>query len=170
MSIEQKQERLKQLRREQFPSDQDLEEIMQLEDELNIIHKEETQFTETEVSLGNGKVSIVPLKPKLEKREVKKKKTIFQWINEKIKEKPVTQEEIDELKKRVIKWRLKADIEKSKASIRKSKSSGGGLKDLFGPTQSNRKEFKSSDVFGSLDYRHEDSKSKINLRRKTLGY
>lgn len=50
------------------------------------------------------------------------KKSILQTITEHLKEKPVTDEEIRQLRLEAEKYRLKADIAKSKAAISESKN------------------------------------------------
>lgn len=91
-----------------------------------------------------------------------KKRSIFEAIINRFKQKPVTPEEIEQLRMEAIKFRLKADIAKSKATIRNSKSgSSNALRDLFGDNKNPEKSF---------DYKQDESKEKKNLRRRTLGY
>lgn len=92
---------------------------------------------------------------------VPKKKGIIDWIKKKTEDKPVTREEIEQLKMKVVKERLEADIAESKAIKHKAQKSKSmdTLSALFGPM----------DV--SSDYqRHEDSEAKKKLRRDTLGF
>jgi len=53
------------------------------------------------------------------------KRTIFQVISEHLKAKPITDEDIIQLELKARQMRLKADIEQSKAIIRKAKAESG---------------------------------------------
>ena len=103
MSIETKQERLKELSKPNLIlSDQEYEEKERLEEELNMIHQEETQtFKETNIDLGDGKASLIP---------IKKKRSLLDIVLEKIKKKPATWDEIQQLKLERQKAILKRDI------------------------------------------------------------
>lgn len=104
MSIDDKQARLKELSKPNvILSDQEYEEKERLEDELNMIHQEETQtFKETNIDLGTAKVSIV-----------KKKRSLLDIIREKLKKKPITFEQIEKLKNERTVAYLKRDIAKA---------------------------------------------------------
>ena len=104
MNTEDKQARLKELSKpNEVLSDQEYEEKARLEDELSIIHKEETEsFQETNVNLGTGKVITIP--------EKKKKRNLLGIILQKIKKKPTTWDEIQQLKLEKQKAVLKRDI------------------------------------------------------------
>ncbi len=103
MNVVDKQARLKELSKPNLIlSDQEYEEKERLEDELNMIHQEETQtFKETNIDLGEGKASLVT---------VKKKKSILDIILNKIKKKPATWDEIQQLKLERLKAIYKRDI------------------------------------------------------------
>ena len=97
-----------------------------------------------------------------------KKKTIFEALREYLKKKPVTQEEIEQLKLESQKYRLQADIARSKAIIKKSKESSSNiLNDIFGSPVSPRNSNPKQHDFGFFE---KDSKEKENLRKRTLGY
>lgn len=104
MSIEDKQARLKELSKPNLIlSDQEYEEKERLEDELNMIHQEETRtFKETNVNLGEGKGELIQTK--------KQKKSILEIILQKIKKKPATWDEIQQLKLERLKAVYKRDI------------------------------------------------------------
>ena len=92
---------------------------------------------------------------------IPKKKGIIDWIKKKTEDKPVTREQIEQLKMKVVKERLEADIAESKAIKHKAQTSKSmdTLNALFGPMST------------SSDYqRHEDSEEKKKLRRDTLGF
>jgi len=103
MSIETKQERLKELSKPNLIlSDQEYEEKERLEEELNMIHQEETQtFKETNIDLGDGKASLIP---------IKKKRSLLDLVLKKIKKNPATWDEIQQLKLERQKAILKRDI------------------------------------------------------------
>ena len=92
---------------------------------------------------------------------IPKKKGFMNWIKSKTEGKPVTREEIEELKMKVVKARLQADLDESKAISHKAKTSRSmdTLNALFGPMDG-----------GSEYKRHEDSEAKKKLRRDTLGF
>lgn len=92
---------------------------------------------------------------------VPKKKGIINWIKNKVEEKPVTIEEIEQLKLKTIKKRMQADIAESDAIIKKAKveHSMDVLNSLFGPMNQQGK-----------DNHSKESKEKEELRRKTLGF
>lgn len=104
MSITDKQARLKELSKPNIIlSDQEYEEKERLEDELNMIHQEETRtFKENNIDLGQGKGELVPIK--------KQKKSILDIILQKIKKKPATWDEIQQLKLERLKAIYKRDI------------------------------------------------------------
>ena len=108
MSPEDKQARLKELSNQNIIlSDQEYEEKARLEDELNLLHKEETEsFQETNVNLGTGKGFTIPIK--------KQKKSLLDIIKDKLKKKPITFEEIERLKNERTVAYLKRDIAKAK--------------------------------------------------------
>lgn len=111
-------DRLKQLNNQKYLSDEELEEKMRLEEELELNHNDvctNPQHAHGNTSwIKNSKITELPTK--------KAKRSILGIIIEHFKEKPVTQEEIDELKKKAVKYRLKADIAKSKGQISEIKS------------------------------------------------
>ena len=118
LSIESKQARLKELSNPNLIlSDQEYEEKERLEDELNMIHAEETQtFKQTNIPLGEGKINIIP---------IKKKRSLLDIVLQKIKKKPATWDEIQQLKLERTKAILKRDI--SEANYRR-KNPGGKQK------------------------------------------
>ena len=107
MSPEEKQERLKELSKpNNILSDQEIEEKEKLEEELRLIHQEETEhFTETNIKLGKGKDVTIPSK--------KQKKSLFDIIRNKLKKTPATWEEIQQLRLEKEKAVLKKDIAKA---------------------------------------------------------
>ena len=136
MSIESKQQRLKELSKPNLIlSDQEYEEKERLEDELNMIHAEETQtFKETNIPLGEGKVNIVP---------IKKKRSLLDIVLQKIKKKPATWDEIQQLKLERTKAILKRDI--SEANYRRKNPGGKQKKKVFSSTNRDvEKEFNST--------------------------
>lgn len=137
MSPEDKQARLKELSNPNvILSDQEWQEKERLKDELNLIHREETeQFTETDINLGNGKGFTIPVK--------KQKKSLLDIVLQKIKKKPVTFEQIERLKNERTVAYLKRDI--AKANYER-KNPGGKQKQSKSSSKSNaiEKEFRSS--------------------------
>ena len=107
MSPEDKQSRLKELSNPNVVlSDQEYEEKERLEDELNLIQKEETNtLQQVDVNLGNGKGFTIPLK--------KQKRKLIDIILNKIKKKPITFEQIEKLKNERTVAYLKRDIAKA---------------------------------------------------------
>ena len=81
MNQEEKEDKLKQLKKIDYPSDQELEEIEKLEEEINIIQQE-----------SRPPVKEIDVNPK------KQRKTIFQYVYERMKTKPATYNEIQQLK------------------------------------------------------------------------
>ena len=136
MTPEEKQEKLKELSRpDAVLSDQEYEEKARLEEELKIIHQEETQtFKETNINLGSGKVFTVP---------TKKKRSLLDLVLQKIKKKPVTFEEIERLKNERTVAYLKRDIAKAKYEQR---NPGGKPRPSKSYSKNNEieKEFRSS--------------------------
>lgn len=104
MSIDDKQARLKELSKPNIIlSDQEYEEKERLEDELNMIHQEETQtFKETSLDMGQGKGQVIPIK--------KQKRRLLDIVLDKIKKKPATWDEIQQLKLERLKAIYKRDI------------------------------------------------------------
>ena len=112
MKIGEKQERLNYLNRQKALSDDEFEEKLQLEEDLRLLTEKE-QFS-------NPKLEKMSTEPKQEKKSIGQ--VLFKFIKEKLKEKPVTPEELQELKMQAVKYRLKADIANSKEKIRDHKS------------------------------------------------
>lgn len=109
MSLEEKLSRIRKLSQIQFPSDQEIEEKSRLEDEVELIYNEETTtkpFKETEVKLGEGKGFVISSK--------KQKKSLLDILIVKLRKKPATWDEIQQLKLEKIKESLKADIKIAK--------------------------------------------------------
>lgn len=150
LNIEEKQARLKELSRpDAILSDQDYEEAKQLEEELEMIHQEETQsFKETNIDLGNGKGFTVPIK--------KRKRSLLEIILEKVKKKPITFEQIEKLKNERTVAYLKRDIavanyeRKNPGGKRKQSKSpkSNSIEKEFGPS-SKAKDFR--DMIGKND-------------------
>ena len=107
MSFEAKEKRLKELTLQRFLSDDEIEEMQQLREELQIIRQESKE----------------PKKIKVEIKEQpkKQKRSILDIILQKVREKPITYDELNNLKNKAIKEELKARIEKAKAVQRKAK-------------------------------------------------
>ena len=121
-----------------------------LEQEISIIEEYRNQ---EDVAISPRK-DVPMIEPK------KEKKTVFEYIHAKLKKKPATMADIDQLKKEVIKSKLEAELEKNKAAKRKYKGSSSALKELFG----NGSEGKGNSL--SL----KDSKEKEAYRKKILGF
>lgn len=184
MNLEHKKILLRMLKDIPFPSDQDIKLIDMLTEEI-VLERTESKPIEYERL------------PSQEMQEPKEKRTVFEWAEDKIKERmgkesknrdpnrkplllkiaggiskrireqPVTQEELDELKKKVVKYRLKADIAKSKAII--SNSKGGKmdtLNKLFGDNKPQGKKTK----IGYRPREYDIDQDVLNYRHKTLGY
>jgi len=114
------------------------------------------------------------------------KKSILQAVIEHMKEKPATVEEIQQLRLDAEKYRLKADIAKSKAVISGSKGSkfslGGSYNNqedkisglLRGAVKTKDVDFFSSDskpdIFGKKDDEDKLDKEKEAYRKRTLGF
>jgi len=111
------------------------------------------------------------------------KKSILQSITEHLKEKPATVEEIRQLRLDAEKYRLKADIAKSKAAISGSKGGkfnlGGSYNNsedkisglLRDTVKTKDVDFFSSkpDIFGKKDDDDKSDKEKEAYRKRTLG-
>ena len=123
MSIEDKQKRLKELSRPStILSDQEYEEKERLEEELSMIHQEETKtFKENNIDVPEKSI-VVP-----------KKRSILDIILEKIKKKPATWEEIQQLKLEKQRAVLKKDIAVAN-HIRKNPGGKQKSKKMFSTT------------------------------------
>jgi len=112
-----------------------------------------------------------------------KKKTILQAVIEHVKEKPATDEEIQQLRLEAEKYRLKADIAKSKVTISGTKGENFGLGGSYGNQEDkisgllrgavktkNVDFFSNStpDLFGNND--DKSDKEKETYRKRTLGF
>lgn len=185
MNLENKKIMLRMLKDIPFPSDQDIKLIDILTEEIALERTE------------SRPVVYERLPPEEISEETKEKRTVFEWAEDKIKERmgrdsknrdpnrkpllikigcaiykrireqPVTQAELDELKKKVVKYRLKADIAKSKAVIANSK---GGKMDtlnkLFGDNRTQGKKTKT----GYRPREYDIDSDVLSYRHKTLGY
>lgn len=123
MSLDEKLSRLRKLYKIQYPSDQELEEANQLEDEIKLI-------------LEESYVKIKPQEPeeKPQSEPVKKQRGIIQkllFIKPKEPPKPVTEAELLDLTMQARKEEIKARIAKAKAQQQKS----GGNKSIFDTIQ-----------------------------------
>ena len=158
MTPEDKQSRLKELSKPgMILSDQEYEEKERLEEELNILHQEETEsFKETNVNLGNGKIISLP--------EKKKKRSLLSIVLQKIKKKPATWDEIQQLKLEKQKAVLKRDI--SVANYQR-KNPGGKPKQSKISSKNNEieKEFRSS----SSDFRDMSGTNNKNKYKGLIG-
>ena len=124
--------RLRELNSQKYLSDDEVEEKDRLIEELAILRNGARK--------PEQKPQLVKIDTKTNQNQQREHTVIgkaiskgFKLLAEHFKEKPVTMEEIEELKKQAVKYRLKADVEKSKASIRKSKENRFGS--FSGPTQ-----------------------------------
>lgn len=156
-----------------YPSDQDVKLIETLQEEIALEREESKsneprekrtvfEFIEDKIKEKQGKDST--------SRDPNRKPLLIKvlgGISKRIREQPVTQEEIDELKKKVVKYRLKADIAKSKGIIANSK---GGKMDtlnkLFGDNRPSGKKTRTS--YRPKEY--DIDPEVLNYRNKTLGY
>ena len=111
---------LSELRKNNFPSDQDLERIQELTEQLEIIRQEQDEPIAKKINLPKVK-ELTQEKKQESKPKVNLVFKIIDGIILLIRGKPATLEQIQQLKLEAVKWRLKADVEKSKASIRKHK-------------------------------------------------
>ena len=151
MSLEEKLSRIRKISQIQFPSDQELEEKARLEDEVDLIYKEETNtkpFKETEVKLGEGKAFVITTK--------KQKKSLLSILIVKLKKKPATWEEIQQLKLEKIRAELKRDI--SVANYR-AKNPGGKPKQSsiqFKSTERETSSMKGFDLGNNNPKRYKD--------------
>jgi hypothetical protein len=143
MSLQDKKRRLNELKANRFLSNEEFEEMERLEQEV------QTQDNATE-DLG----PVEPVQP------VKEKRSIVQFIADKIKKKeeqPITIEELQQMKLQVVKERMEADIAESryiKKKIRKQEAKDT-LNALFGPLESSS---------------GREDEAKEAYRRKVLGY
>ena len=158
MSPEEKQSRLKELSKPNaILSDQEYEEKERLEDELNLIQKEETNtLQQVDVNLGNGKGFTIPVK--------KQKRRLIDIILNKIKKKPVTFEQIERLKNERIVAYLKRDIAKAKYEQR---NPGGKPRPSKSSSKNNEieKEFRSS----PRDFRNMSGSNDKNKYKDLIG-
>ena len=107
--------RLRQLNAQKFLSDDEHEEKEQLLEELALRRsgvREETKL----IPVGHPKAE--PKRPREHSVVGKTMIKIVKGLIEHMKEKPVTFEELEDLKMKAAKYRLKADIAKSKRTIR----------------------------------------------------
>jgi hypothetical protein len=135
MNIDDKSKRLRQLKMIHYPSDQDLEEMEKLEDEIKISFSEVTEpneiregvfadpsfrskqvFTQTNVNLGTGKGELVPIPKQSLLRKILR-------VKQRIPERPVTFSELEQLKMVAQKEELLTKISKAKAQRKKDKPS-----------------------------------------------
>lgn len=187
MTIEDKRKELRELRKIEFPSDQEFERIEQLESEIAL------EYEEPRIVIPEKKVDNTPSEPK-------EKRTVFEFVADKIREKrgkkskqrdpnrkdvlskigsaigkkvfeqPVTDQELYELKRKVIKYRLKADIANSKAKINRSKTGKlTVLEKLFVDDRRSTSRSKSRKS-KARDFDFDDNKEVIGYRKKILGY
>ena len=158
MSPEDKQKRLKELSnsRESL-SDQEIKEKERLEEELELIHREETeQFKQTNISLGNGKEFIIPIK--------RQKKSLLEIIINKIKKKPVTFEQIERLKNERTVAYLKRDIAKANYD----RKNPGGKQKQPKPNTKN-KEIEESFKSSPKDFRNMSGSNDKNKYKGLIG-
>lgn len=188
MSFTEKKKRLSELKKIEFPSDQEIDEITLLEEEIAMEYnefrykeenpqvkeeiKEEPRMKRTIFEFVADKIREKQGKQVKDRKRDPKKQSIITKVIALTKEKPVTQAELDELKKQVIKYRLKADIAKHKEIIHKSK---GGKMDtlnaLFGDgDKGSKSSSRKSNGIDSLFWSQDDSKQRQKLIRDTLGH
>jgi hypothetical protein len=183
MNLEEKKHLLRTLKDIQFPSDQDIKLIDSLQEEI-ALERQESRPIEYERLIETPKEKITvfeyiedKIKEKQGKdttnRDPNRKPLILKilgGISKCVREQPVTQAELDELKKKVVKYRLKADIAKSKGIIANSKGDKmDALNKLFGDNrQAGKKTRKISSGYRPRDY--DLDKETLNYRHKTLGY
>lgn len=105
LSIDEKQSRLKELSNPSLAlSDQEYEEKEKLEEELNMIHKEETEnIKENTIDSDTSEINTP-----------RKKRSLLDIVINKLKKKPITYEEIERLQKERTVAYLKRDIAKAK--------------------------------------------------------
>ena len=134
MTPEEKQERLKELSKpNNILSDQEYEEKEKLEDELRIIHQEETN-----INLGEGKGFTIPIK--------KQKKSLLDIIINKLRKKPVTWNEIEHLK-----------LEKQKAVLKKDIAVANYIrKNPGGKTRQSKQSNKNNEIEKEFNSSHKD--------------
>lgn len=125
MTPEEKQSRLNELKRIVYPSDQELEEMEKLQEELSIIYKEETTtFKETNVNLGMGKGQII--QPKKKYKGIISGR-IEKWRDqrrEQNKQPQATIEEITQLQLELRKAELLRDINEAQQQTKSKKRNG----------------------------------------------
>ena len=147
MNILDIQNRLRELNREKYPSDEEIEEKERLIEELALQRNGARKPQESSKLVKIPEIKVI--KQKREHTVIGKAiSSGLKAIVEHFKEKPVTMEEIDELKKQAVKFRLKADIAKSKATIRKSK--GNPLGNISGTTKSRKPRSSKEDDISSI--------------------
>lgn len=113
------QNRLRELNSQKFLSDDETEEKEQILEEIAILRKNQREPKKIENKLVKV---VLPQKQQREHTVIGKALSNgLKAIVEHFKEKPVTLEELQQLKLQSVKYKLKADIAKSKATIRKSK-------------------------------------------------
>lgn len=108
--MEEKQARLNQLKRIVYKSDEEILEMEKLQEELKFQSNEQvSHFSGTKISLGEGKGSLIPIqaKPSLLRKLLR--------VKQKEPSKPVTQEDLDQLKLDAQKEELLARIAKAKS-------------------------------------------------------
>ncbi len=156
MKLEEKISRYKELKKEKFLSDQEIEELARLEEEIKL------EFEGSETKENRAKPNPhyeEPTKPKKQKRSLIE--ILIAWRAKKRKEKyEKMPQRIKELQMEKAKALLERDIAKAKTQAREMK--GKTLEGLFGSGGSDSKNDKIKQFLG-------DDKEKDTYREKILG-
>lgn len=176
MNLEDKINRVKELKKERFLSDEEIAEIEKLQEEIELEknpkprakpnpYHEEPEESRQKRTIFEFAADKIREKRGLPRSERKPKKGLGSLVWEKIKGKPVTIEEIEQLKLKAVKARLQADIAKNKAV--RDKARGESLNNIFGSGRDSGND-KIMRLLG--DKRDSEiDREKAAYRRKTLG-
>lgn len=113
MSLEDKKKRFDELDNKRYLTEEEIIEKDNLKADLGIITESGNDYIENPENIITN-LKAMEIKPK-------RKRTLYEVLREKFKEKPATYEEIHQLKLDAIRARLQADIAKSKAKKREYK-------------------------------------------------
>ena len=156
MTPQEKKTRLKQLQKDPYLSDEEIEEIQQLIEELAITENNEAKPRE-ETTIAENKPTVI-------KEPKKQRRSLYSILKERLSEKPATIDEIRQLKLDAIRAELKARIAKAKAAKRKAR--GSTLGSLVAPPT---REPRYSEPRRRKNHKEYDKLSSENIRKTFWG-
>ena len=162
MTPQQKQARLKQLQKDPYLSDEEIEEVQRLVEELAIINNEPDKPEEL---VRTPKEAKLPTKPASVKKE---RRSLYSILKERFSEKPATFQEIEQLKLNAMRAELKARISKAKASGKQARADKLGQ--LLGTINGSSNSYRSREPRRRHNRTREDDKlSSANIRKAFWG-